>query len=144
MRTVIANYDERNCILIGRSSGAVVMTRMAALHTRNVLGVVAIGYPFRHPVRGDEPYRASHLPRLRCPTLIFQGDQDEYGDAEHGRSYPASPEILIEGISGTHGYHLSAAGWRAIGERLTRFIEHCRQAAPAAGGASPVPALATS
>ncbi len=138
LRLALAEHGARNCIVIGRSSGAIVATRTAVHHAPDLLGVVALGYPFRHPQRTQEPYRTDHLPAIRCPTLILQGDRDEYGDAAHGATYPMAAGVVIESLTATHDVGLTPDRWSAVADRLTRFIELCRARQ---GDADPVDAL---
>ncbi len=57
-------------VLIGRSSGARVVTEVAM--RRRVLAVICLGYPFRRPGAPPEPERVAHLPwigTMRCPPM---------------------------------------------------------------------------
>jgi hypothetical protein len=135
LQRALAEHGASNCIVIGRSSGAIVATRTAVYHAPDLLGVVALGYPFRHPQRPQEPYRTEHLPLLRCPTLILQGDRDEYGDAAHGASYPMATGVSVESIAAAHDVFLSPERWAAVADRLERFIEVCRHRSASVGPA---------
>ena len=43
-----------------------------------LLGIVALGYPLHPPGRPDKP-RTEHLPSIRVPVLIVQGERDTFG-----------------------------------------------------------------
>lgn len=113
---------DSHVVLIGRSSGARLVTKFAALYPGRVAAVVAIGYPFRHPDHGPEPDRVAHLASLACPTLIVQGTQDEYGGLGAERLYLLSPAIEMQFIESEHGMLLAPAQWDRVAASITRFL----------------------
>lgn len=110
-------------VLIGRSSGARVATLFARQH--DVAAVVCLGFPFHGPGRADEPERYAHLATLTTPTLIIQGRDDPYGDAETVRRCALSPQVSVHLIDGGHEFNLTAAQWAALARRILLFLaEH--------------------
>lgn len=109
-------------LLIGRSSGAITATLTASLGAPAIRGVVALGYPFRHPERDEEPARTAHLAGLQVPLLILQGARDAYGNAAAATRYPLSAAIRVEELAGVgHRVHLPPQRWDRIATRITRF-----------------------
>lgn len=80
----------------GRSMGGRVATLVAdELHDEGLIaGVVCFGYPFHPPTKPDQ-LRTAHLEHLRTPTLIVQGDRDEFGTRSEVESYELSPAIEV-------------------------------------------------
>lgn len=123
LRRILTSIPTQNLIVIGCSSGGRVMTRLAAESAGNapMAGIVCLGYPFRHPEKAHEPDRVDHLARLKVPTLILQGDQDEYGDRSTALIYPLSASTQLEFIAATHVLRLQSEGWDSLVDRICRF-----------------------
>jgi predicted alpha/beta-hydrolase family hydrolase len=65
----------------GKSMGGRIATHLAAADDAGDLGirgVVALGYPL-HPPGKPQQLRTAHLPRIRIPMLIVQGERDPFG-----------------------------------------------------------------
>ena len=65
----------------GKSMGGRIATHLAAAEDAGALGiagVVLLGYPLHPPGKPDQP-RTAHLPRIRVPLLIVQGERDPFG-----------------------------------------------------------------
>lgn len=97
LEELLSFQPESRFVLIGRSSGARVVTQAAAnpAVSQQVAAVVVLGYPFRNPRRGYELDRILHLYRLGRPCLIVQGTDDEYGGPRSVAAYhlPASIDV---------------------------------------------------
>jgi predicted alpha/beta-hydrolase family hydrolase len=80
----------------GRSMGGRVATLVAdELHHEGLIaGVVCFGYPFHPPTKPDQ-LRTAHLEHLTTPTLIVQGDRDEFGPRSEVEGYDLSPAIEL-------------------------------------------------
>jgi predicted alpha/beta-hydrolase family hydrolase len=50
----------------------------------DIRGIVALGYPL-HPPGKPEQLRAAHLPHIRIPMLIVQGERDPFGTPDELR-----------------------------------------------------------
>lgn len=117
------DLSNRNLILIGRSSGARIVTMHASTRPPHLCGVICLGYPFKHPKLALEPDRVAHLANLDVPTLILQGDTDDYGGAEAATRYHLSPRISFQVVRANHEFHISHEIWDDIGQRIRAFIE---------------------
>ena len=62
----------------GKSMGGRMATHLGAHGIDGLLGIVALGYPLHPPGRPDKP-RTEHLPSIRVPVLIVQGERDTFG-----------------------------------------------------------------
>ena len=85
----------------GRSMGGRIASYIA--DAAEPAGMVCISYPFHAP---NDPARATtfHLEQLATPTLIVQGERDEYGTREEVEAYDLSPNIQLCWIpDGNHG-----------------------------------------
>ena len=65
----------------GKSMGGRMATHLGAQALDGLLGIVALGYPLHPPGRPDKP-RTEHLPSIRVPVLIVQGERDTFGTPE--------------------------------------------------------------
>jgi predicted alpha/beta-hydrolase family hydrolase len=65
----------------GKSMGGRIATHLAAQQLDGLQGVVALGYPL-HPPGKPEQLRIAHLPAIRVPVLIVQGERDAFGTPE--------------------------------------------------------------
>ena len=135
-RIVPAMAAGREIVLIGRSSGARVMTLFAS--RQPVTAVICVAYPFKHPKHVLEPERFTHLATLATPTLIIQGVHDPYGGIEVTENYLLSPSIRLEFFDGAHEFVMDApqcahiphvmrefarGGWRDLVDQSTLFDE---------------------
>ena len=74
--------------------GGRIATHLAAADDPDALGirgVVALGYPL-HPPGKPQQLRAAHLPRIRVPMLIVQGERDPFGT-------PAELQPVLDAIA---------------------------------------------
>jgi predicted alpha/beta-hydrolase family hydrolase len=65
----------------GKSMGGRMATHLAAQGLDGLEGVVALGYPLHPPGKPDQ-LRIAHLPAIRVPMLIVQGERDAFGTPE--------------------------------------------------------------
>ncbi|MGX5679817.1 alpha/beta hydrolase family protein [Schumannella luteola] len=104
-RDAIAAVGGGPLLIGGRSMGGRVATMVAddAADAGLVYGVVCLAYPF-HPPGKPEQTRTAHLEHLRTPTLIVQGERDEFGTPADVAGYSLSPAIEILWLpDGDHG-----------------------------------------
>ncbi len=123
LRRLLEDRIDTSFVLMGRSSGARAITRLAAAPPPNLRGVVCLGYPFRNPTRPPEPERTAHLTAVAVPTLIVQGASDVYGGAAEIGLYPLSPHIVVAFVEASHEFNLSPEAWEAVATRIRRFID---------------------
>ena len=69
----------KRLVIGGRSLGGRVASIVA--DAAEVSGLVCVSYPF-HPPHRDGPVRTAHLRNIETPTLIVQGERDQYGSRE--------------------------------------------------------------
>lgn len=100
LRQVITDHARGPFVLMGKSMGGRVATMVAdAVAAR---GVVVFGYPF-HPPGKPLQLRTAHLAELRTPTLILQGERDEFGTRDEVATYALSPAIEVDWfVDGDH------------------------------------------
>lgn len=93
MRDVVAGCGAGRIVLAGKSMGGRVATMLA--DELAVRAVVVFGYPFHPP---DEPtkLRTEHLATLRTPTLILQGERDEFGTRDEVAGYTLAKTITVQ------------------------------------------------
>ena len=91
----------------GKSMGGRIATHLAASEDADALGiagVVLLGYPLHPPGKPDQP-RTAHLPRIRTPLLIVQGERDPFGTPGELRTVIATlnTEVTLRAVpSGDH------------------------------------------
>ena len=102
------HWPSRRVSLYSHSAGGIVSSWLET--EANVVSLVCFGYPFRHPQMPEQSYRTAHLPSMRKPFLIIQGNQDEYGSAEQARQYLLSESIRVEAIQADHNYDDFSSG----------------------------------
>ena len=91
----------KRLVIGGRSLGGRVASIVA--DAAEVSGLVCVSYPF-HPPHRDGPVRTAHLRNIETPTLIVQGERDQYGSREEVSGYNLSPNIQVHWITdGDHG-----------------------------------------
>jgi len=122
------------CVLMGKSMGGRMASILASMQplNPNVLGVVALGYPF-HPQKKPEKLRIDHMPDINIPMLIIQGTRDALGEKTYIETLPIPNDIQIHWLedgdhdlkprvkSGlTHEQHMSTAI-----KQSAQFIKQC-------------------
>lgn len=92
-REQLEALDNPEAVFIGGKSLGGRMASMLATEM-SVAGVICLGYPF-HPPGKPERTRLDHLPDLRAPMLICQGERDPLGSREKVAGYdlPASVQL---------------------------------------------------
>ena len=107
---IIKRVSERMCAqgcnqrlaIGGKSMGG----RIASMSTHHagVDALVCLGYPFPPPAKKDK-LRIEHLPDIKVPTMILQGERDTFGTREEVRGYCLPRKIKIRWLhDGDHGF----------------------------------------
>lgn len=98
--------QQRPLVVLSRSAGG---RRVSSIADQAAVDrIICLGYPFRHPDRGDEPERYRHLATLTTPMLIVQGVHDAYGGREITECYALSPAIDVKFVEADHDFDASA------------------------------------
>ena len=85
----------------GKSMGGRIATHLGAQGLDGLNGIVALGYPLHPPGRPDKP-RTEHLPSIRVPVLIVQGERDTFGTPDELRPVIATvkAEVTLHVVAG--------------------------------------------
>jgi uncharacterized protein len=85
----------------GKSMGGRIATHLGAQGVDGVRGIIALGYPLHPPGRPDKP-RTEHLPSIRVPVLIVQGERDTFGTPDELKPVIATmnTEVTLHVVSG--------------------------------------------
>jgi hypothetical protein len=62
----------------GKSMGGRIATHLATEAIQSLRGAIALGYPLHPPGRPDR-LRVDHLPDIKVPLLVVQGERDAFG-----------------------------------------------------------------
>jgi predicted alpha/beta-hydrolase family hydrolase len=110
-------------IVGGRSAGARVACRTAS--ASEALAVLCLAFPL-HPPGKPEKSRLSELDQVRLPTLVVQGERDQFGIP------PPGPNRKVVKVPGNHGLKTDPD---AVGEAVRHWLPSVvgRSAAPAGG-----------
>jgi predicted alpha/beta-hydrolase family hydrolase len=93
LRDVVRDHARGPLVLMGKSMGGRVATMLA--DELGARGCVVFGYPF-HPPDDPANLRTAHLATLRTPTLILQGERDEFGTPAEVATYSLSAAITVQ------------------------------------------------
>ncbi|RUO99558.1 alpha/beta family hydrolase [Hyphomicrobium sp.] len=89
-------HPDQTLVIGGKSLGGRVASLVAdSLFSEGAIaGLVCLGYPF-HPPGRPEQLRTEHLFKLRCPTLIVQGERDPFGNRAEVEALKLSRKIAF-------------------------------------------------
>ena len=93
----------------GKSMGGRMATHLAAQGLDGLTGVVALGYPL-HPPGKPEQLRIAHLPDIKVPVLIVQGERDTFGTPDELRPH-------VDAMPAPVTLHVVASGDHSLGVR---------------------------
>lgn len=97
-----AEDDDQRLAIGGKSMGG----RIASMSTNHegVDALVCLGYPFHPPAKKDK-LRIEHLPNIKVPTMILQGERDTFGTRTEVRSYRLPRKIKMRWLTdGDHSF----------------------------------------
>ncbi|HEX4456885.1 MAG TPA: alpha/beta fold hydrolase [Polyangia bacterium] len=97
-----AQFGGRVPFIGGKSMGGRIASHLAAAGD-DARGLVLLGYPL-HPPQQLAKLRVEHLPRVKMPTLIVQGQRDPFGAPDELRPHFARPTTTIAALPGAHSY----------------------------------------
>jgi predicted alpha/beta-hydrolase family hydrolase len=105
----VSGLGEHALFIGGKSMGGRMATHLAAQELRGLRGTVAFGYPL-HPPGKPTQLRVEHLPAVRTPLLVVQGERDVFGT-------PAELEPFLSRVPGVAMVHTVQGGDHSLGVR---------------------------
>jgi predicted alpha/beta-hydrolase family hydrolase len=106
----------------GKSMGGRMATHLGAQALDGLLGIVALGYPLHPPGRPDKP-RTEHLPSIRVPVLIVQGERDTFGTPDELRPVIATMKTKVTLHVVTGGDHSLTVRGRKKDEAFAEVLD---------------------
>ena len=97
-----AKGSDQRLAIGGKSMGG----RIASMSTdhEGVDALVCLGYPFHPPAKKDK-LRIEHLPDIKVPTMILQGERDTFGTRTEVRGYRLPRKIKMRWLTdGDHSF----------------------------------------
>lgn len=87
-RQIISRFPDTAVFIGGKSMGGRVASMIAAdpQSGTDIAGLVCLGYPF-HPPGKPDSLRTQHLPEIKRPALIVQGERDPFGNKDDVSGY---------------------------------------------------------
>jgi predicted alpha/beta-hydrolase family hydrolase len=125
VKSVRTQLPRAALVIGGKSMGGRVASMVAeALHMDGEIGgCVCLGYPF-HPPRKPTALRTAHLTKIRCPTLIVQGERDALGDRDAVTGYDLSGRIEFCWLpDGDHDFKPRAASGASQQSNIDRAAD---------------------
>jgi predicted alpha/beta-hydrolase family hydrolase len=126
---VIARDKPPKVFIGGKSLGGRIASHLAAADDAlagQISGLICLGYPL-HPPGARERLRDAHLPRIRSPVLIVQGERDAFGSPDEIRSAirtMSAPVDLLAIAGGDHSLSVPKRGPVTQEEIYRRVEEH--------------------
>lgn len=120
-KEVIGHLGGGESLVIGGKSmgGRIASTVADEVKAR---GLVCMGYPF-HPPGKPTQLRTAHLSDLKTPTLIVQGERDQFGTRDEITGYALSRSIHVELLPfGDHSWKPPAKSGRTEAQNLADGI----------------------
>jgi predicted alpha/beta-hydrolase family hydrolase len=105
----------------GKSMGGRIASQLAAAGDATataVSGLVLLGYPL-HPPGKPEQLRVAHLPDIRVPVLVVQGERDPFGSPDELRPHfakSAAPVVVNVVERGDHSLAPPKGSARSAGQ----------------------------
>jgi uncharacterized protein len=143
------HFDRPSVFIGGKSMGGRIATHLAAAANDGevvripnpesripISGVVLLGYPL-HPPGKPEQLRTAHLPKIRVPMLIVQGERDPFGTPDELRPVldaVAAPVTLHVVDKGDHSLAPSrradsiAATYRELQDTIAAWLRRVSKA----------------
>lgn len=116
--------DRQPVFIGGKSMGGRMATLLAT--EQPVAGICVYGYPF-HPPGKPEKQRLEHLPKVRCPLLICQGERDQLGNREQVTGYDLPDNLALHWLpDGDHSFKPRKASGLSLADNLNSAIEQTR------------------
>ena len=123
----------------GKSMGGRIASQVAAADPAGLAGLVLLGYPL-HPPGRPEQLRTRHLPDIRVPLLIVQGERDAFGTPEELRpvlrTLKAPAELYVV-EAGDHSFKVPKSAGTPQAQVHARVLDEIERWLRATIGAKP-------
>lgn len=114
----------------GKSMGGRVASLLAseqsnelAVLGKMISGVICLGFPF-HPPKQLEKYRGEHLTDIETPTLIIQGDRDNFGTKDEVLNYQFSSQVQLAFLpDGDHSFKPRVRSGGTLDQNINQCTE---------------------
>ena len=123
-REMAAEFAHPRLFLAGKSMGG----RMASLVADELAptGLILLGFPFTPPGKPDR-FRGQHLATLATPSLLVQGERDNFGNKEAVLSYDLAPQMHTLWVKdGDHGFSPRKASGTTLERNLSAIVAGMR------------------
>ncbi|WP_437185824.1 alpha/beta family hydrolase [Planctomicrobium sp. SH668] len=115
-KSVVEGLSHDRLVIGGKALGGRIASMVA--DEIGVAGVLCLGFPFHASGRPDQ-HRIEPLDTITTPTLIVQGEIDQFGDREEVQEYVLSPNVQIHWVpEGDHGYNVKRGAVRDHDQNL--------------------------
>jgi uncharacterized protein len=124
-REMAAEFAHPRLFLAGKSMGG----RMASLVADELAptGLILLGFPFTPPGKPDR-FRGQHLATLATPTLLVQGERDNFGNREAVAAYDLAPGVNTLWVKdGDHGFSPRKSSGTTLERNLTAIVAGMRR-----------------
>ncbi|WP_319781727.1 alpha/beta family hydrolase [Oceanisphaera sp. IT1-181] len=89
-------------------------------------GLILLGFPFTPPNK-PEQFRGEHLANLMTPTLLIQGERDNFGNKAAVQNYDLSPQIQTMWVTdGDHSFSPRKASGTNLDQNLSAIVAAMR------------------
>ncbi len=127
-RKVISEHPSPKLIIGGKSMGGRMASMIAAdtsvENDLNLAGCVCLGYPFHPPAKLDK-LRLEHFSTLKIPTLICQGERDNFGTTDEVAGYDLPESVEMCWLKdGDHSFKPRKKSGIDIEHNITTACEH--------------------
>ena len=106
----------------GKSMGGRMATHLGAAGLDDLSGIVVFGYPL-HPPGKPNQLRVEHLPSIKAPVLIVQGERDTFGTPRELKPAIDSMKSQVELHVVPKGDHSLAVSGRARDDVLGEVLD---------------------
>lgn len=105
----LGDLAARRLFIGGKSMGGRMATHLGAQGLPDLRGIVVFGYPLHPPGKEDQP-RTAHLPSVRTPLMVVQGERDTFGT-------PAELHQVLAQMPAGAALHVVAGGDHSLSVR---------------------------
>ncbi len=128
-RVVHAELGRNRLAIGGKSMGGRIASQVAAKGSRDILGLVFLGYPLHPPGKPDQ-LRSKHLSQIQAPMLFVQGSRDAFGTPEELRPilrHLAAPAELFVVDGADHSFKVAKKAGIPQQQVHSMILDHVAQ-----------------